>query len=173
MDSKAVVISGEASESDDEIGHITTGIGFPPLNTCGKIITGEAQESDDVYHVLTIQNEGSSTSLSSAIDAAVCPSYTEAKVPKSKKSYVKYNSLLHFKLYECNIALDNDVQRTIQNVITNGIQELSTANRQLLKSELILQEAACQLRNASNRTANASNSLLQLLDLNFLHSIKS
>ncbi|XP_051166052.1 biogenesis of lysosome-related organelles complex 1 subunit 3-like isoform X2 [Leptopilina boulardi] len=165
MDSKAVVISGEASESDDEIGHITTGIGFPPLNTCGKIITGEAQESDD--------DEGSSTSLSSAIDAAVCPSYTEAKVPKSKKSYVKYNSLLHFKLYECNIALDNDVQRTIQNVITNGIQELSTANRQLLKSELILQEAACQLRNASNRTANASNSLLQLLDLNFLHSIKS
>lgn len=165
MDSKAVVISGEASESDDESGQITTGIGFPVLNTCGTIISGEAQESDD--------DDGSMSSLSSAIDAAVCPSYTEAKISKTKKSYVKYNSLLHFKLYECNIALDNDVQRTIQNVITTGIQELSTANRQLLKSELILQEAACQLRNASNRTANASNSLLQLLDLNFLHSIKS
>ncbi|XP_043466144.1 biogenesis of lysosome-related organelles complex 1 subunit 3 [Leptopilina heterotoma] len=165
MDSKAVVISGEASESDDEVGHITTGIGFPTLNTCGTIITGEAQESDD--------DEASLSSLSSAIDAAVCPSYTEAKVPKQKKSYIKYNSLLHFKLYECNIALDNDVQRTVQNLITTGIQELSIANRQLLKSELILQEAACQLRNASNRTANASNSLLQLLDLNFLHTIKS
>ena len=71
------------------------------------------------------------------------------------------------------MALDNDVQRTIQGTITAGIEKLSTVNRQLLKSELVLQEAACQLRNASNRTANASNSLLQLIDFNFLQSIKS
>ncbi|XP_033211010.1 biogenesis of lysosome-related organelles complex 1 subunit 3 [Belonocnema kinseyi] len=168
MDSKAVVISGEASESDDECVNVNTGTRFSALlenNACGTIISGEAQESDD--------DEGSLSSLSGAIDATVCPSYTEAKVSKSRKDYVKYNSLLHYKLYECNMALDNNVQRTIQGTITAGIQELSTINRQLLKSELILQEAACQLRNASNRTANASNSLLQVMDFNFLHSIKS
>ena len=71
------------------------------------------------------------------------------------------------------MELDNDVQRMIQGTISTGLQELLTVNRQLLKSELVLQEAACQLRNASNRAANASNSLQQLLSLNFLQSIKS
>lgn len=57
--------------------------------------------------------------------------------------------------------------------IGNAVQELSTVNRQLLRSELVVQEAVCQLRNAHMRTKDALNALHQLIDANFLHSIKT
>ncbi|XP_012280683.1 uncharacterized protein LOC105699869 isoform X1 [Orussus abietinus] len=167
MDLKAVVISGEAPESDDESVNIATGIGFPALrgpNSCGTIITGEAPESDD---------DGTSlSSVSGAVEATACPPYTEIKPRKSKKNYIKYNSLLHKKLHECNEALDRNVLELSEGTFAAGIQQLAAVNRQLLRSELTLQEAACQLRNASNRSRDVSNALIQLADTDFLHSIK-
>ena len=56
--------------------------------------------------------------------------------------------------------------------MSHGIQELTSVNRNLLRSESTVQEAACQLRNASNQWRNASNALFQLIDANFLNSIK-
>jgi len=38
------------------------------------------------------------SSVSGAVDAMACPPYTDFKIPKSKKSSIKYNSLLHKKL---------------------------------------------------------------------------
>lgn len=60
-----------------------------------------------------------------------------------------------------------------EGTIATSVQELSTVNRQLLRSELVLQEAVCQLRNASNRIKDASDALHQLIDDNFLNSIKT
>jgi len=37
------------------------------------------------------------SSVSGAVDAIVCP-YTDLKISKSRKSSIKYNSLLHKKL---------------------------------------------------------------------------
>ncbi|XP_012280684.1 uncharacterized protein LOC105699869 isoform X2 [Orussus abietinus] len=149
MDLKAVVISGEAPESDDESVNIATGIGFPALrgpNSCGTIITGEAPESDD---------DGTSlSSVSGAVEATACPPYTEIKP------------------HECNEALDRNVLELSEGTFAAGIQQLAAVNRQLLRSELTLQEAACQLRNASNRSRDVSNALIQLADTDFLHSIK-
>nr|XP_034188689.1 uncharacterized protein LOC117608149 [Osmia lignaria]XP_034188690.1 uncharacterized protein LOC117608149 [Osmia lignaria]XP_034188691.1 uncharacterized protein LOC117608149 [Osmia lignaria]XP_034188692.1 uncharacterized protein LOC117608149 [Osmia lignaria] len=166
MDLKAVVVSGEASESDDDGGSIVTDTGFPSVQTpkyCGTIISGEASESDD---------DGTSfSSVIDAVDAMACMPYAE--VPKSKKCSVKYNSLLHKKLYECNKTLDRDFTQMVEGTVNTAIQELSTVNRQLLKNELILQEAVCQLRIACSRTKDASNALQQLIDSNFLHSIKT
>lgn len=168
MDLKAVVVSGEAPESDDDTASITTGLGFPSIrnpNYCGTIISGEAPESDD---------DGTSlSSVSGAIDAMACPPYTEIKIPKSKKVSIKYNSLLHKKLYECNETLDRDLLQITEGTIGSGVQELSAVNRQLLRSELILQEAVCQLRAACNRAKDASHALHQLIDANFLHSVKT
>lgn len=168
MDLKATVVSGEAPESDDDTASIATGLGFPSVRTtnyCGTIISGEATESDD---------DGTSlNSVSGAIDAMACPPYAEIKVQKSKKSTIKYNSLLHKKLHECNETLDRDLLQTTEGTIVNAVQELSSVNRQLLRSELILQEAVCHLRSAGNRTKDASNALHQLVDVNFLHSVKT
>ncbi|XP_066593111.1 biogenesis of lysosome-related organelles complex 1 subunit 3 [Prorops nasuta] len=167
MDLKAVVVPGEAPESDDDTMSITTNVGFPSVQTaklCGTIISGEAPESDD---------DGTSlSSMSGAIDAMACAPYTDVRVPKSKKSSIKYNSLLHKKLYECNEALGRDVLHLCEGTIAVGVQELSAAHKQLLKSELTIQEAVCQLRIASNRFKEVSNTLHQIVDAGFLHSIK-
>lgn len=167
MDLKAVVISGEAPESDDDSTNVVTGMGFPFIRTpnyCGTIISGEAPESDD---------DGTSlSSISGAVDAMACMPYTEIKIPKSKKCSMRYNSLLHKKLHDCNETLDKDLMQTTEETICIAVQELSGVNRQLLRSELILQEAVCQLRNACNRTKEASNALHQLIDVNFLNSVK-
>ncbi|KOC59287.1 hypothetical protein WH47_11473 [Habropoda laboriosa] len=166
MDPKAVVVSGEAPESDEDNASIVSGMGFPPIRTsnyCGTIISGEAPESDD---------DGISlSSVSGAVDAMTC--MPEMKIPKSKKHCIKYNSLLHKKLHECNETLDKDLTQMVEGTIGTATQELSTVNKQLLKSELILQEAVCQLRNTCNRSRDASNTLQQLIDGNFLSSIKT
>ncbi|KAF3419964.1 hypothetical protein E2986_02921 [Frieseomelitta varia] len=166
MDLKAVVVSGEASESDDDAASIVTGIGFPfvrATNYCGTIISGEAPESDD---------DGTSiSSVSGAVDAMTC--IPEMKIPKSKKCSIKYNSLLHKKLHECNETLDKDIIQLIDGTIGNATQELSTVNKQLLRSELILQEAVSQLRSACNRSKDTSNVLSQLMDRNIISSIKT
>ncbi|TGZ51095.1 uncharacterized protein [Temnothorax longispinosus] len=169
MDLKAVVVSGEAPESDDDASNIVTGLGFPTTRTpstyCGTIISGEAPESDDDLTSLS--------SVSGAVDAMACPPYTDLKIPKSKKSSIKYNSLLHKKLHECNETLNRDILQMIEGSITTSVQELSAVNRQLLRDELVLQEAVYQLRNASGRMKDASDALRQLIDDNFLHSVKT
>ncbi|CAL1674892.1 unnamed protein product [Lasius platythorax] len=169
MDLKATVISGEAPESDDDVSNIATGLGFPSIRTpstyCGTIISGEAPESDDDLTSLS--------SISGAMDAMACPPYTDLKIQKSKRSSIKYNSLLHKKLHECNETLDRDILQMTEGTIATSVQELSTVNRQLLRSELVLQEAVCQLRNASSRIKDASDVLHQLIDDKFLNSIKT
>lgn len=61
----------------------------------------------------------------------------------------------------------------VDGTIGAATQELTTVNKQLLRSELILQEAVSQLRSAYNRTRDASNALLQLINENFVSSIKT
>ncbi|XP_076761210.1 uncharacterized protein LOC143429426 isoform X1 [Xylocopa sonorina] len=172
MDLKAVVVTGEAPESDDDTASIVTvcnfyaGMGFPSVrasNYYGTIISGEAPESDD---------DGTSlSSVSGAIDAMTC--MPEMKIPKSKKCSIKYNSLLHKKLHECNETLDKDLIQMVEVTVGTATQELTAVNRQLLRSELVLQEAASQLRSVCNRTRDASNALHQLIDGKFLSSIKT
>lgn len=167
MDLKATVISGEAPESDDDLASIATGMEFPALkspNYRGTIISGEAPESDD--------DETSLSSVSGAIDAMACAPYAISKVPKSKRCSVKYNSLLHKKLRDCNKTLDSDLLQTAEGTVNAAVQELSLVNRQLLKSELILQEVVCQLQSASKRAKSTTEILDQLIDANFLHSVR-
>ncbi|XP_076176240.1 uncharacterized protein LOC143151214 [Ptiloglossa arizonensis] len=166
MDLKTVVVSGEAPESDDDNTNIATGFSsMRNPNYCGTIISGEAPESDD---------DGTSlSSISGAVDAMVCMPYAELKIPKSKKCSIKYNSLLHKKLHECNETLDKDLMQMIEVTIGTAVQEISSVNRQLLRSELTLQEAVCQLRSTNNRIKDTSKIVQRLIDAKFLHSIKT
>lgn len=76
-------------------------------------------------------------------------------------------------LDECNETLDKDLIQVAEGTIGNATQELSTVNKQLLRSELILQEAVYQLHSSYNRMRDASNALHQLVDGHFLSSIKT
>ncbi|XP_034937169.1 uncharacterized protein Blos3 [Chelonus insularis] len=166
MNTKAIVIPGEAPESDEETREIPIGFTFKYMkNNAGKIISGEATESDD---------DGASwSSASAAFEVTTCPPYMDTRLPSSKRNVIKYNSLLHKKLYECNESLRTNVISVAEDTITNGVQELMGINKQLVKSELTVQEAACQLRNASARWNEASSSLFQLIDTNFLNTIRT
>ncbi|CAK9819801.1 hypothetical protein ANTPLA_LOCUS10384 [Anthophora plagiata] len=166
MDLKAVVVSGEAPESDEDNASIVSGMGFPSIRTsnyCGTIISGEAPESDD--------DGVSLSSVSGAVDAMTC--MPEMKIPKSKKHTIKYNSLLHRKLHESNKTLDKDLTQMLMGAIETGTQKLSAINKDLLKSELTLQEAVCQLHNNCNRLKDSINVLNRLIDGKFLSSIKN
>ncbi|CAK9804996.1 hypothetical protein ANTQUA_LOCUS4324 [Anthophora quadrimaculata] len=166
MDLKAVVVSGEAPESDEDNASIVSGMGFPSIRTsnyCGTIISGEAPESDD--------DGVSLSSVSGAVDAMTC--MPEMKIPKSKKHIIKYNSLLHRKLYESNQTLEEDLMQVTLGKFHDATQKLSTINKDLLKSELIIQEAVCQINTNSNRLRDTLNVLNWLLDKKFLSSIKT
>lgn len=62
---------------------------------------------------------------------------------------------------------------TCDSVVAKGVQDLTATNRSLLRSELTLQEAASQLREASNRSKDVANALLRVTDSDFFHSIKT
>jgi hypothetical protein len=166
MEAKAVIIPGEASESDEESVNTKTRIPFPLFltsNSCGTMIQGEAKESDDEN-----DDEGNASYM---VDAHTC-SYTDVKVQKSEKSYVKYNSLLHKKLRECNKSLDRDIQELFDNTILNAVEGLTDTNKQLLKSELILQETVSKFQTASIQISDTLNSLQRIVEEDFFKSVK-
>lgn len=165
MDTKAVIISGEAPESDDEIS-VKTGMGFPAIlasNSCGTMIQGEARESDD--------ENNSVSSASYAIDPSTC-SYADVRAHRSEKSCVKYNSLLHKKLRECNKLLDRDVQSLLSSTITSAVEELTETNKQLLKSELVLQETVNKLQASATQFEDTLSSLQRIVDEDYFKTVK-
>ncbi|XP_014216619.1 uncharacterized protein LOC106645294 [Copidosoma floridanum] len=165
MANKAVIISGEAPESDDESISGITGLGFPLIlasNSCGTMIQGEAKESDDETNSVSSSNYVMNPTTCSA----------EIKSRKSEKSYVKYNSLLHKKLRECNKSLDKNIKELISTTISNGMEELAETNKQLVKSELVLQETVCKLQTAAIRFEDTLNNLAEILDEGYLKHVK-
>jgi len=165
MENKAVIISGEAPESDEESVSVKTGIVFPSIltsNSCGTMIQGEARESDD---------ETISVSSSNYImDPTTCSA--EIKSHRSERSCVKYNSLLHKKLRECNKSLDKNIKELISTTISNGMEEMTEANKQLVKSELVLQETVCKLQSAAIQFEDTLNNLAELLDEGYFKNVK-
>lgn len=162
-----MIVSGEAPESDDETTIVKPGLSFPSLlvsNPCGTIIQGEARESDD--------DTSSVNSVGYMIDPATC-SYVEThKGPRVEKSCVKYNSLLHKKLRECNKALDRDIRELVSTTVTNAVEELNETNRQLLKSELVLQETVGKFQTSANQFEEILNHLFSIADEEYFDSVK-
>lgn len=166
MESKAVIISGEAPESDDESISVKTGIAFPSIlasNSCGTIIQGEARESDD--------ENNSVSSAGYVVDPATC-SYTDVRAHKQEKSCVKYNSLLHKKLRECNKSLNRNIHELLSTNITNAMEELTETNKQLVKSELVLQETVSKFQTSSTQFENTLNILTRIVEEDFFNTVK-
>ena len=161
-----MIISGEAPESDDESVAVRTGISFPVLlasNSCGTMIQGEARESDD--------DNNSVSSATYGIDPGSC-TYTDIKHRRSEKSCVKYNSLLHKKLRECNKALDRDIRDLLNTTVANAVEVLTDTNKQLLKSELVLQETVTKFQVSTSQFEQTLSSLQRILDEDYLKNVK-
>ncbi|CAH0730354.1 unnamed protein product, partial [Brenthis ino] len=117
MSQSAQVVDGEASESDSEIE-----IGkSPDTSSCSHafVISGEAPESDDECKVPSPDvNE---------IDA---PLHT-SMFPSSPTKLI-HNSILHQKLWECNVSLRATIEGLAKHTTDICVEKLTSADKTLL-----------------------------------------
>ncbi|XP_049704323.1 uncharacterized protein LOC110381576 [Helicoverpa armigera] len=124
MSKTAHVVDGEASESDSEIE-----IGrSPDLELSGNaksfVIAGEAPESDDETK-LTLPSSipEPDLPLHSVLNPAATPTTTHANI---------YNSLLHQKLWECNVSFRATLEGLIRHTTEISVEKLTRSDKMLL-----------------------------------------
>ncbi|XP_041968198.1 uncharacterized protein LOC121725371 [Aricia agestis] len=116
MSKIANVVDGEASESDSEIE-----LGKSPDISNGSkafVVSGEAPESDDESK-LPSPNE-------LEVDLPLHTSMMPASPPKM------YTSLLHQKLWECNVSLRATIEGLVKHTTDICVEKLSQCDKTLL-----------------------------------------
>ncbi|XP_026757520.1 uncharacterized protein LOC113517145 [Galleria mellonella] len=122
MSKSAHVVDGEASESESEI---EVEIGRTPDSHLSPsmdnfVISGEAPESDDE----------SKLSPADPIDIDL-PLNTALSQPTNPSKLV-YTSLLHQKLWECNVSLRATIEGLIRHTTDISVEKLTSADKTLL-----------------------------------------
>ncbi|CAH0559700.1 unnamed protein product [Brassicogethes aeneus] len=153
--SKPVVISGEASETDSEDDVKIIPEKNMAMSVHGAVINGEDSESEN-------ENDGSICSAESALN--------QSNLNEDLKP-VKYDSLLHQKLKECNIKLREDMESQCDHVIEEAAKSLNTIDQQLLRSQVTLQNAATAIKSLGATSLSLKNKLQSLLSAKFLPNI--
>ncbi|XP_068625828.1 uncharacterized protein Blos3 [Battus philenor] len=119
MSKSAHVVDGEASESDSEIE-----VGKSPDSTMSTsqafVISGEAPESDD-----------ESKLPSATVDELDSPLHVAMSPPLSPTKMI-CNSLLHQKLWECNISLRATIEGLVKHTTEISVEKLTRADKILL-----------------------------------------
>ncbi|KAJ8703810.1 hypothetical protein PYW07_013104 [Mythimna separata] len=160
MSKNAHVVDGEASESDSEIE-----IGRSPdldisINTKSFVIAGEAPESDDETK-LTLPTDLSEPD--GPLHSVLRPSSTAAPAQATI-----YNSLLHQKLWECNVSLRATLEGLIKHTTEISVEKLTRADKTLLNvqesmratnANLTLARARLKQLHAELEKANCSTAL--------------
>ncbi|XP_045506070.1 uncharacterized protein LOC123702372 [Colias croceus] len=118
MSKTANVVDGEASESDSEVE-----VGLSPDLTTkikGFVISGEAPESDDESQLQSNDN--------SELDAPLHISM----YPPASPTRMMYKSLLHQKLWECNVSLQATLEGLVKHTTEISVDKLTKADKTLL-----------------------------------------
>ncbi|XP_047542260.1 uncharacterized protein LOC125074847 [Vanessa atalanta] len=117
MSKTAHVVDGEASESDSEIEIGKSPDITPSSRAC--VISGEAPESDDETKVQSpVLNE---------IDAPL-----NTSLFRSSPNKLIYNSLLHQKLWECNVSLRATIEGLAKHTTDICVEKLTSSDKTLL-----------------------------------------
>uniref|UniRef100_A0A2H1VTS2 Biogenesis of lysosome-related organelles complex 1 subunit 3 n=1 Tax=Spodoptera frugiperda TaxID=7108 RepID=A0A2H1VTS2_SPOFR len=124
MSKNAQVVDGEASESDSEIE-----IGKSPdldltVNTKSFVIAGEAPESDDETKLTIPPNP---PELDPPLHSVLRPTLSPAPATSNI-----YNSLLHQKLWECNVSFRATLEGLIKHTTEISVEKLTRADKTLL-----------------------------------------
>nr|XP_032525918.1 uncharacterized protein LOC116776784 [Danaus plexippus plexippus] len=121
MSKMAQVVEGEASESDSEIEEGKS----PDSSACSKafVISGEAPESDDESKI-----------QSPTLDELDAPLHT-SMFPASPTKLM-HNSILHQKLWECNVSLRATIEGLVRNSTSICVEKLMTSDRILLSVQV-------------------------------------
>ncbi|KAJ0170051.1 hypothetical protein K1T71_014657 [Dendrolimus kikuchii] len=151
----AHVVDGEASESDSEVE-----IGKSPdlsesPNSQLFVISGEAPESDDETKIQP-----------PCLDEPDLPLHKALETPKLPANV--YNSLLHQKLWECNISLRATIEGLVKHTTDISVEKLTRADKTLLNvqesmratnAHLTLARARLKQMHAELERANCSSAL--------------
>ncbi|XP_053604528.1 uncharacterized protein LOC128671791 isoform X2 [Plodia interpunctella] len=117
MSKLAHVVEGEASESDSEI-EVGRSPDLIEPNTEEFVIAGEAPESDDESKITLPQNDP---------EVPLYPVMSPA--PPNK---LMYTSLLHQKLWECNVSLRATIDGLVRHTTDISVEKLTSADKTLL-----------------------------------------
>ncbi|XP_026480403.1 uncharacterized protein LOC113386858 [Ctenocephalides felis] len=148
------IVLGEASESDndDEIFSYEKGrLEYSELS----IVSGEAPESDDDQAPTVFQIPPSGDKIVKNLD----------------ENEKRYNTLLHKKLCESNQKLRKSIADVYTSTTSKAIKQLSTADRNLLQSQIILQSASGYLHSVEENLRHLHTRLHDVLDCNFIPDI--
>ncbi|XP_013193802.1 uncharacterized protein LOC106137506 [Amyelois transitella] len=117
MSKTAHVVEGEASESDSEV-EIARSPDLVEPTAEVFVVAGEAPESDDESKITLPQN-GPDLPLHSLT------------APTSPNKLV-YTSLLHQKLWECNVSLRATIEGLVRHTTDISVEKLASADKTLL-----------------------------------------
>ncbi|XP_034838317.1 uncharacterized protein Blos3 [Maniola hyperantus] len=159
MSKSAHVVDGEASESDSEIELGKSPDTFPPSKAF--VISGEAPESDDESKL--------PSPMSDEQDAPLHTMFTSSPSSSpSSPTKLMHNSLLHQKLWECNVSLRATVEGLAKHTTDICVEKLSRADKTLLSvqesmratnASLSLARARLKQIHAELEKANCGNAL--------------
>ncbi|CAH0599367.1 unnamed protein product [Chrysodeixis includens] len=123
MSNNVHVVDGEASESDSEI-EIGRSPDLETSNSKSFVIPGEAPESDDEGKLDVAAVTEPDLPLHSVTQRQQTPtSPTHANI---------YNSLLHQKLWECNVSFRATLEGLIKHTTDISVEKLTRADKTLL-----------------------------------------
>ncbi|XP_075231146.1 biogenesis of lysosome-related organelles complex 1, subunit 3 [Lycorma delicatula] len=177
MDKQQCLVPGEASESDEENVVISVVRGRPQTGAVlGTVVPGEAPESDEDDSTSESKGEEKKVndddedndSYSSASEAFM---YRAAAASSMSSSVLKYNTLLHRKLYDTNLLLYQGVSDLINKPLVNTSQKLSAVNLQLLSSQMEIQDAVSSMKRSFDTTLKLNNMLESVLGMPYLPKI--
>nr|XP_022913188.1 uncharacterized protein LOC111424027 isoform X1 [Onthophagus taurus]XP_022913189.1 uncharacterized protein LOC111424027 isoform X1 [Onthophagus taurus]XP_022913190.1 uncharacterized protein LOC111424027 isoform X1 [Onthophagus taurus] len=148
MSNKAVIVSGEASETDSDDDIVRGVLEYSDVNTFqASVIQGEDSESDQ-----------------------------EIATPKPNMIVIKdeyTDSLLHKKLRESNLKLCGNINNLANGVLGQCHKTLSNVEQDLVKCQLTMQSAVSSLQNLTGNSNKIKNNLDGILSSSFLSSIKT
>ncbi|XP_033106973.1 biogenesis of lysosome-related organelles complex 1 subunit 3-like [Anneissia japonica] len=155
------VVQGEALESDSD-----SDDAMPAPVEDDSRVPGEAPETDDEEDELTNlswEHEESKLQLGSfphlkvetgpGLNAAETNeklANLQEQVKNLERDLPKYDTLLHRKLRERNIALHRDMNEVISQAFQNARKDLSSSSQQLSRTQSVIQDACHTLRIFSN-----------------------
>ncbi|XP_059048649.1 uncharacterized protein LOC131843889 isoform X1 [Achroia grisella] len=149
MSKSAHIVDGEASESSDSEIEIEIGKprAMPSQNVDNFVITGEAPESDD----------DSKMSPRDPIELDL-PLNMVASPPTSPNKLV-YTSLLHQKLWECNVSLRANIEGLVRHTTDISVEKLTSVDKTLLNVQESMRATNANLALAKARLKQITEAL--------------
>lgn len=154
------VVPGEASESDDEENPVQQS--NKTASATATIVSGEASESEEEEEINTSQDNALPPLKVDTEGKGDKDDITNGEIPpspttptfKTHEFKPKYDTLLHRKLRERNMALRRHIVDTVHHTYLTAAKDLSNTTQQLHKSQSAIMDIQHHMRLLTNDSFN-------------------